>query len=192
MTIQTLKLPSLALALLLASGSAFTQTAAPAPSSPAKKELVTRILKLQQPSIESLARQLAEQPAAQLLSRAGAALPSRVAADKREAVAKEIQADAKKYADEAVPLVRARALKLAPTTVGSVLETKLSEEELTQVVALLESPAYKKYMELTDDMQNALLEKLVADTRGTIEPKVKALEASIGKRLGLPATPPAK
>lgn len=192
MNIQTFQWPSLALALLLASGSAFTQTAAPAPASPAKKELVARILKLQQPSIESLARQLAEQPAAQLLNQASLAMQTRVAPEKREAVAKEIQADAKKYADEAVPLVRARALKLAPTTVGTVLEEQLTEQELTQVVALLESPAYQKYMQLTDEMQKALLEKLVADTRGSIEPKVKALETSIGKRLGLPASPPAK
>jgi hypothetical protein len=36
-------------------------------------------------------------------------------------------------------------------------------------------------------MQQALGEKLVADTRPQIEPKVRALEDTVGKRLGLPA-----
>jgi hypothetical protein len=182
---NTLPRALLGAALLGLAGLAFAQSTAA--STPAKKELVARLLKIQQPDVEQLARQLAEQPAAQLLGRAGAALPQRVAPDKQEAVAKEIQADAKKYADEAVPLVRASAVKLAPTTIGTMLDKDFTEDELKQIVTMLESPAYLKYMEKTDDMQKALLEKLVAETKGSIEPKVKALEASIGKRLGVTA-----
>lgn len=176
----------LALALALASGGAFAQAAA---TSPAKKELVARLLKLQQPGIEQLARNLAEQPAGQLLNQAGMAMQARVPPEKREAMAKEIGTDVKKYAEEAVPLVRDRAIKLAPSTVGKLLEEKFTEEELQQIVATLESPVYTKYMQLSGDMQKGLLEKLVADTRPTIEPKLKALEASIGKRLGIPPAP---
>ncbi|MBA4263140.1 MAG: hypothetical protein C0443_14270, partial [Comamonadaceae bacterium] len=151
----------------------------------AKKELIARLLKLQQPGIEAMARNLAEQPAAQLLNQAGLAMQARVAPEKREAMAKEISADVKKYADEAVPLVRDRAVQLAPSTVGKLLEERLTEDELKQIVTMLESPVYAKYMQLSGDMQKALLEKLVAQTRPTIEPKLKALEASLGKRLGL-------
>jgi hypothetical protein len=185
----TLKLSTLFTALALAAGVAMAQTAAPvAAASPAKKELVAKLLKLQQPGIEAMARNLAEQPAAQLLNQAGLAMQTRVAPEKREAMAKEIGADVKKYADEALPLVRDRAVRLAPGTVGKLLEDKFTEDELRQIVAMLESPAYAKYMQLSDEMQNALLEKLVTETRPTIEPKIKALEASIGKRLGLTPT----
>lgn len=190
-------LPSaLLLSLSLASGLAFAQasakpgaTAAPATSasSPAKKELVAKLLKLQQPSIEALARNLTEQPAAQMLSQASLFLQARVAPEKREAVAKEIGNDVKAYTSEAVPLVRDRAIKLAPTTAGKVLEERMSEEELKQVIAMLESPVYAKYMQLSGDLQKALVEKLVADTRPTIDPKLKSLEASIGKRLSAAA-----
>lgn len=176
-------------ALIGLCGLSFAQSSAA--SSPAKKELVARLLKLQQPDVEQLARQLAEQPAAQMLGRAGAALPTRVAPDKQEAVAKEIQADAKKYADETVPMVRASALKLAPTTIGAMLDKDFTEDELKQIVTMLESPAYLKYVDKADDMQKALLEKLVADTKGSVEPKVKALEQTIAKRLGVTATPAA-
>ena len=92
---------------------------AQAQSTPAKKELTAKIIKLQQPGIESMGRQLAEQPAAAMMERAGQVLQTRVAPDRQEAVAKEIQADVKKYVDEAVPIVRDRAVKLAPSTVGA-------------------------------------------------------------------------
>jgi len=162
---------------------------AQAQSTPAKKELVARIVKLQQPAIEAMARSMAEQPAATLMERAAAALPARVAADKREAVARDIQADAKKYVDEAVPLVRDRALRLAPASIGSVLEEKFTEDELRQIASALESPAFAKFQQLGNEMQQAFIDKLLADTRPAIEPKVKVLEQSIARRLGITAPP---
>ena len=161
--------------------------AAHAQSIPAKKALVARILKVQQPGIEGLSRSMAERPAIALMDRAGPALTERVAADKRDAVAKEIQADVKKYLDEAVPLVTSRAVKLAPTTIGPLLEEKFTEDELKQVAAFLESPAINKFQQLSGDMQKVLAEKLLADTRGVIDPKVVALEQSVSKRLGIVA-----
>lgn len=161
--------------------------AAQAESTAAKKELVAKVLLLQQPAIEQAGRALAERPAVQMMQQAGLALQSRVAADKREAIGKEIQADVKKYLDEAVPLVRDRAVKLAPSTIGALLEERFSEEELKQLIAVIESPVNRKFTQMSGDMQKVLVEKLVADTQGAIEPKVKTLEQAIGKRLGLPA-----
>lgn len=163
--------------------------AAQAQSTPAKKALAARILKVQQPGIEGLSRAMAERPAVALMERAGVVLQERVAADKREAVGKEIQADVKKYLDEVVPLVTSRAVKLAPTTVGPFLEEKFTEDELKQIAAFLESPAISKYQQLSGDMQKVLLEKVLADTRGVVDPKVVVLEQTVSKRLGI--TPPA-
>lgn len=174
---------------------------AQAESTVAKKELVAKILQLQQPAIEMAARGFAEGPAVQMMQRAGMVLQTRIPADKREAVAKEIQADVQKYVDEVVPLVRERAVKLAPSTIGALLEEKFSEDELKQLIAINESPVNRKFLQMNGEMQKALGEKLFADTRGAIEPKVKALDQAIGKRLGLPAptapasrvaSPPAK
>lgn len=156
-----------------------------------KKALIDRILKAQQPGIEAMATQLAEEPAMELRMRAAEALPQRVAQDKQQAVAKDIEADLKKYADEVVPVVRAQAVKLAPSTVGTLLEQKFTEEELRQIAGIMESPAYKKFQLAGAEMQGALTEKLVAETKSVVTPKVKALEDSIGKRLGV-AAPPAK
>lgn len=166
-------------------------TGVQAESTAAKKELVTKILQLQQSGIEQTGQALAERPAAMLMQQAGAALQSAVAPDKREAVAKEIQADVKKYVDEAVPLVRERAVKLAPSTVGVLLDEKFTEDELKQLIAIIESPVNRKFAQLGGDMQKVLQEKLVTETKGVIEPKVKLLEQSITKRLGLTASPAA-
>ena len=184
---------ALALAFMAQAQAQQTPIAAPAapaplPTSPAKKQLAAKIIALQQPGIEALARQLVEQPAAQLLQQAGPALQQRVPAEQREAVGREIQADVRKFVDEAAPLARDRAIKLAPSTIGTVLEERMTEDELKQVVAILESPANKKFQSLAGDMQRALAEKLVAETRPLIQPKLQALEQTVAKRLGI--TPP--
>ena len=160
-----------------------------AAASPAKKALVTRILKVQQPTIEDTGGSLAERPALEMIDRASAALESRVPVDKRDAVAKEIQGDVKKYMDETVPFVRDRAVKLAPQTVGVLLEQKFSEDELRQLATFLESAAYNKYQQLGGEMQKSLVEKVLADTRSTVEPKVNARDLAIGKRLGIAPAP---
>jgi hypothetical protein len=179
-----LKKSLITLSILLAAVAAQAQ---PSTTSPAKKDLVAKILKLQQPGIEAMARRLVEQPAAELLNNAGAALPARVPKDKQESVAKEIKGDVQKYLDEAIPLVQDRSVKLAPSTIGAMLEEKLTEDELKQVVSIMESPAYAKYQRMGEDMQRSLVEKVLADTRSTIEPKIRALEQSVGKRLGVTA-----
>jgi hypothetical protein len=157
-----------------------------AQSTAAKKELVAKVLQLQRAAVEQTGQALVERPAAQLMQQAGVALQARVAADKRDAVAKDIQADVKKYIDEAGPLVRDRAVKLAPSTVGAVLDEKFSEDELKQLIAIMESPVNRKFLQLGGEMEKALAEKVVADTQAVIQPKVKALELSMTKRLGLP------
>jgi uncharacterized protein len=148
-----------------------------------KKELVQKVLQLQQPAIESIAKQLAEQPAGALMQRALPAVQAALPADRREAVARDIQLEVKKYVDETVPLVRKRAVELAPATVGPLLDERFSEDELKQLVALLESPVYRKYQQLGGELQRALLEKLVTDTRPTVEPRVRALEKQVAQRL---------
>lgn len=172
---------------LLAAFAAQAQTAGAPASSPAKKELVARILKAQQPAIEAMARGLVERPALEIMNGAMQVVATRVPKDKQEAVAKDIQTDAQKYVDDAAPIVQKRAVALAPASIGAVLEEKFSEDELKQIVSALENPALVKYQGTIPAMQQALGEKLVADTRPQIEPKVRALEDQVGKRLGLPA-----
>ncbi len=183
--------------ILIAAALACAAVATHAESTPAKKELIARMLKLQQPGIESMARALAEQPAAVVLNGISANLPQNLDPKRREGILRDVQAEVRKYADEVVPVVRDRALKLAPITVGPLLDEKFSEDELRQLVTMLESPVFARFQALGNDMQRALTEKLVAETRSQVEPRVKALEQGLTRRLGVvpvpaaPAAPPA-
>ena len=178
--------------VLVAVGLAQAQTGATAtpasPASPAKKELVAKVLKLQQPGIEAMARQLVEQPARQMLQQAGPVL-QRLPAERREAVARDIEADVRKYFEESAPIVATRAVALAPSTIGVLLEERMTEDELREVISILESPVNRKFQGLAADMQRAIGEKLIAETRGDIEGKVRALDQVVARRLGI--TPPA-
>jgi hypothetical protein len=174
-------------ALCALGGLALAQTGASA----AKKELVQKVLKLQQPGIEAIGNQLAAQTASQAMQAAGQAL-GRVPADKRDALAKEVQAEVQKFFNEVAPILRDRAVKLAPSTVGTALEEKFSEDELKQLVAWLESPVSRKYQQFSGDMQQALAQKVVAESRAQVEPKLKALDQSLGAKLTAGGAAPAK
>ena len=181
----------IALALLTGTALTHAQTAAPAPSSPAKKELVAKIVALQQPAIDNLARGIAERPAAQMMQAAGNVLQTKVAPEKREAIGKAIEADVKKYVEESTPILKERAAKIGPATVGPIIEEHFSEDELKQLAAWLESPVNKKYQQVAPEMQQALVQKLVAEAGPLLDPKLKALEQRVRVALGVPPVAPA-
>jgi hypothetical protein len=153
-----------------------------------KKELITKLLQLQQAAIENVGRAIALQTSQQVLQAAGQVIP-RLAADKREAAGKEAQADVKKFYDEVEPILRKRASELAPATLAPIYEERYSEDELKVVIAWLESPVSKKFQQVGAEVDNALVQKVVSDTRGTIEPRLKALDASVAQRLGVKPSP---
>jgi len=149
-----------------------------------KKELVDRIVLLQQPGVEAMARSMGEQPAIQLVMQARQIIQN-VPADKRDAAVKNIDAELKKYVDDVVPLLRDRAVKIAPTIIAPELDKNFNEDELKQVINWLESPVVKRFQDLTPNIQRSLSEKLVNDTRAQVEPKLTALEAAMAKQLGV-------
>ena len=167
---------------LVLSAFAQAQTAAPSAS---KKELLNKLMQYVQPAVEGLSRQMTEQPAMQIMQQAGAVL-QRVPAERRDAVARDVEADVRKYVEETNPLVRDRALKLAPSTIGVLLDEKFTEEELRQVLAILDSPVNKKFQGLLPEMQRALGEKLVAESKTEVEARLRTLQASVAGRLGVP------
>ena len=164
---------TLAAAALLATAGAHAQS---------KKELVQKVIALQTPAVESLGRTVAQQTSGQVLQAVGQGL-QRLPADKREPIAKAVRDEVQKFYNEVEPVLRQQAVKLAPSALGPKLEEKLTEDELKQVIAWLESSASKKFAEIGPEMQKSLGDMLVADTRPVIEPKLKALEQTLIKQL---------
>ena len=156
--------------LLVASLSAQAQT---------KKELVQKLIDVQQASLENTARGLTENPARQLVAAAQQVIVQGVPEDKREATAKQVDAEIKKYLDAANPIVRASTLKQSQAAVAPLIEEKFTEDELKQLVGMLDSPVLKKYQGLLPEMSKTLVDKVVADARPQVDPKLQATQNAI-------------
>jgi len=148
-----------------------------------KKELVQKLIAIQQPSLEATARGLAEAPARQLVAAAQPILVQAVPAEKRDATAKLVDVEIKKYLDAAGPIVRASTNKLSQSTITKAIEDKFTEDELKQLVVILESPVLKKYQTALPDLSKSLVEQVVADARPQVDPKLQATQEAIRKIL---------
>jgi uncharacterized protein len=187
-------------ALAVAINPAFAQGAAASPAAPAKKEaapvsaakkeLVKKALQLQQAGIESVGTGMANQAAGQVMQLAGPGI-ARAPEEKRRALVADLQAEVRKFQGEVAPILRASATKWAPSTLGTTLEEKFSEAELKVLIAWLESPVSRKYQEVTPEAQQALAQKIVAETRSQVEPKLKALEQAMIAKINASSTPAA-
>ncbi|HEU4457653.1 MAG TPA: hypothetical protein VFR90_00845 [Methylibium sp.] len=166
----------------------------PIPLAPtaSKREFAQRFVLLQQPSIDNLVRNLVESPARQLMAAGDPVLMTRVPADKREAAIKQVQTEVRKYVDSATPIVREQANKLAQSVLLPAVEERFTEDELRQIVLFLESPAQRKLQQSLPELSQGLAAKLVEQTRPQIDPKLKALDTSVAKALGVPMNPAAR
>lgn len=151
---------------------------------PAKKELVARMVQAQQAGIENIGKTLAAQTSRQALAAAGRVV-QRMPADKRQAAAKDVQDEVKKFYDEVEPQLRERAAKLAAPTLSPIYEQRFSDDELRQIVAWLESPVSKKFQQVDAEAAKALAEKVVAEMKPSVEPRLKSLEKTLADRLGV-------
>lgn len=178
---------SIAAAMMIA---ATGLSAAQGTASPAKKELVQKVLQQQRPALENVGNTIAGQLSTQVLQMVSPAV-ARAPADKREALASELKAEVQKFYNDASAVMREQSVRVAPSTVGAALEEKFTEDELKALLAWLESPVSRKFQQVAGEMQQALSQKVVADTKPAIEPRLKALEQSMAKKLtdaGVPVT----
>lgn len=157
------------------------QAPAMAQASDAKARLVERILTLWHP--EDVVIVMVQRPAADALQQARIALQGRVTAERRDATLKGMAVDVQKYIDEATPIARDSARKQVATTIAPMLMQQFSEDELKQLVALLESPVKKKFEQMMPQLERSLGEKVAAESRPIIDPKLRELTQAVGLKL---------
>lgn len=182
-SLLTLRSVAAAVAFTLV-GAAQAQAPAPAKT---KAELVTRVLQLWH--ADDIAVGMVQQPAIDAVQQARVALHNRVSNEKRDAAMKDIALEAKKFVDDVTPTVRSAAAKIAPDTAGKLLAERFTEDELRQLIVLMESPVRKKFDEVNPEMRRALGEKVAAETRPTVDPKIGQMSQAIGERLRKSLTP---
>lgn len=149
-----------------------------------KKELATKIVQAQQTGVENVGKQLAARTTQRILQITAQGL-QRMPADKRADAAKDVEAEIKKFHGEMEPQFRKRASELAPVLVIPSYEERFTEDELKQILAWVQSPVSRKLAQAEGELANALAEKVMTDMRPVLEPRVKTLEATVAKRLGL-------
>ncbi|SEL42455.1 hypothetical protein SAMN05216359_1097 [Roseateles sp. YR242] len=183
--LKSVQVGALAAALLI-SPLAFAQKA---DTSPAKRELINKVLKLQQPAIEQLTVGVLSRPVNDLAQKLMPAI-RRLPEDKRESTAKSIDASLRKFMEDNSPALIEKGKQIQASTIGTTLDERFTEEELKQLVAWLESPVSKKFAEAAPELQAAYTKKLIDDNGKVLDDKFNALQANIAKQLGLD-TPPA-
>jgi hypothetical protein len=174
---------AVAVAVMTMAVAASAQTAI----SPAKEKLVQRVLQLWH--VENVGLLMLQEPVAESLRQSRSLMQGRASTERQEAAMKDINEDARKFFEEATPVVSASAQKLIPSTVAPLLAEKFTEEELRQIIAILESPVKSKFEALIPQMQKALGEKIAADTAAKINPKLEDLKQRIGLRMRAAITP---
>ncbi|MCE4555080.1 DUF2059 domain-containing protein [Roseateles cellulosilyticus] len=173
----------LALAFALAAGSAL------ADPSPAKKALIDRIVALQQRAmVDGLAGSILQRPLPQLAQGVRAAL-QQVPADKREATAKALDAEMKKFVDENQTYLKDKISKALPGTASALLDERFNEDELKQILAWAESPLSQKFGMANAELQNAVAQKVMTEAGPTLEGRLKTLQANLAKQLGIQPPP---
>ena len=123
------------------------------------------------------------EPVDNALRQSRAALQARTTPEKRDEALKDIEGYAKELLEKLLPKVLERSKKLTQTTVVPILSEKLTEEELRQVIAMLESPTKAKFEALVPEMQKALGTKLGEEQGGEVKPQMEEFQQRVGKRL---------
>ncbi len=183
---------TIAVFFMAAVGIANAQAAQPAKSAqppipPAKQQLVQKIVELLH--VDGLGVTMLQDPVGKAIGQARVTLQARAPADRHEAAMRDIAMEAKKFMDEATPIVMGSAQKHIPSTVMPLLAERFTEDELRQIITMLESPVKHKFEALVPEMKKALGEKLAADTKPVIDPKMEELTQRIGMRLRTAVTP---
>lgn len=144
-----------------------------------KKELIDKLLLLQQPAVDAAARNITEQQPMQMAASAQRVIMQNVPEDKREATAQAVDAELKKYVQTAAPVIQASAQKLTKSTMAPALDERFTEDELRKLVAILESPELKKYNSVLPEMTDKLLDKIIVDARPTVDPALNKAAANV-------------
>ncbi|MBB5204128.1 hypothetical protein HNQ51_001421 [Inhella inkyongensis] len=150
-----------------------------------KKELLAKVVKVQQAQIEQFGSMLLQSNLAPMLQQVSQVLRSRVPEDKREATAKALDVELQAFRREVEPALRASAMKNAPEVFTSKLDASFNEAELKELLKYLESPVVKRYGPIAAESQGLLAQKIVADTKPLVESRMKALDQKMAEILGI-------
>jgi uncharacterized protein len=158
----------------------------------AKRDLAVKVANLQKgPEMERMLQQLTRASSEQLVA-VWAPRVQGMPEAKRKSASDSLNAELKKFEQEALKIFTSRADKLSGEALASSYAEKFSEEELKQLVVMLDAPVFKKYQTLAPELGGAFVQKLIDNARPDLEARAKIFDSAAAKVLGSEGAAPAK
>jgi uncharacterized protein len=153
----------------------------------AKRQLAARAIAAQDgPEMNNLLVQIAGSATQQVMANWNERVEQLPAAKQQTAIT-ALDAELKKFNDDALKLITAQANKVRADALLNAYAERFSEDELKQLVALMEAPAYKKYQAIAPELGNVYIKAIVDGTRNNVIERGKSFDAAAIKIVGSPA-----
>jgi hypothetical protein len=176
---------TLALAGLACTTALHAQAADP------KTELAAKVVTLQQgPELDRLVSQLAGSTAQELIANWGPRLEANVPKAKQQKASEALNAELKKYAQDANKLIGQQVRKVSTEVLVPAYAERFTLEELQQLAAFFESPAIKKYQANAPELGSLFVQKLIDSSRADVLARAKQFDDAALKIVGAPAAAP--
>ena len=103
---------------------------------------------------------------------------------KIEKAREQLNAELKTLGDTTRKLIDTQMAKSADSALLPAYLERFSEEEMKQLLAMFESPIYKKYQSLAPELGNLWVKDVVDNTRSAVEDSAKAFDVVAAKIVG--------
>lgn len=148
----------------------------------AKRALAVKLAQMQQKADgDAMAEQLTGTAVQPLLAGWSQRLDETVPPARQKEVRDKLDVELKKYADSTHKVVEAQTAKAAEAALVPIFMEKLTEDELKQIVAYMESPVSAKFQALGPDATNAWAKRIIDATKPQVESGAKTFEAAANR-----------
>ena len=145
--------------------AASTTANAAAPDSDAAKALATKMVALQNgPEMDRMVYQLT--------SGAMEALPS----SKQDKAREQLNTELKKTGDTTKKIIEGQMAKSANSVLEKAYLERFTEDELKAIVAMFESPIFKKYQSVAPELGNVWVKDVIDNSRGAVLAEGKSFD----------------
>lgn len=145
-----------------------------------KKALAERIVKAQQGSeIDRMATGLAQRAAGAIVQDASLVLERQVPQANREAARKQMNEAMETYVKDTAAVIKAKTPVALSQNVVPLYVEKFSLDELKQMATFFESDVSKKYQHVTPELGQAMMQGIIKETEGQVNPKLKAFAGKL-------------
>ena len=147
-----------------------------------KRALAVKLAQMQQKADgDAMVEQLTATAVQPLLAGWSQRLDETVPPARQKEVRDKLDVELKKYADSTHKVVEAQTAKAAEAALVPIFMEKLTEDELKQIVAYMESPVSAKFQALGPDATNAWAKRIIDATKPQVESGAKTFEAAANR-----------